>query len=277
MKFRDFMIYLIFLVCCMLNVGADFKDYKKLENKDVPLIKREDLPSEFSDGAYATIADFIQKTRGLDFECALFFDYITGEILKCGIGVEDSVGIDFEEGEFEGYNVASIHNHPENILSPPSGKNFGILTRDFEDYELIAGFESFWVLKAKGLHNDLVEEMNDASNNAFLFSLVFCTLRYVDEEIVGKMHDIRYGGEFSKYINDKNISDIQLTKLEYDSMVTNSKTATYWSRMRITNPEVIKFARELENNPYVPSAKDLMYAFYQSIGMDVDYDRIFED
>ena len=46
-------------------------------------------------------------------------------------------------------HVASIHNHPEVLLSPPSSKNFGIFKRAFEDYELIAGFDSFWILKER--------------------------------------------------------------------------------------------------------------------------------
>ena len=60
-------------------------------------------------------------------------------------------------------------------------------------------------------------------------------------------------------------------------MKNNSKTAEYNCRKRITSPETIEFARAFENNPYTPSAKDLMYAFYKSIGMDVDYDEIFAD
>lgn len=61
------------------------------------------------------------------------------------------------------------------------------------------------------------------------------------------------------------------------TMENSSKTAEYNCRKRITNPETIEFARAFENNPYTPSAKDLMYAFYKSIGMDVDYDEIFAD
>lgn len=60
------------------------------------------------------------------------------------------------------------------------------------------------------------------------------------------MLDLRYGGELSKYINDKNISDIQLTKGEYVIMDTKSKTDEYCGRRRITDPEVIKFAKEFE-------------------------------
>ena len=277
MKVRDFIIYLIFLACCMLNVGADFKDYKKLENNDVPLIKREDLPSEFIDNAYATIVDFIQKTRGLDFECALFFDYITGEILKCGIGVENNVELDFEDGEFEGYHVASIHNHPKGVLSPPSGKNFGILQRNFEDYELMAGFESFWILKAKGVHENLIYSFNFFSDATYDFSFRYCSNRYNDVGIIAKMQDILYGNELLKYINNKNISDIQLTKLEYIAMNINSKTSTYNCRKLITDPEAIRIARELENDPNTLSAKELMYSLYKALGMDVDYDGIFAE
>ena len=228
MKVRDFMIYLIFLVCCMLNVGADFKDYKKLENNDVPLIKREDLPSEFIDNAYATIVDFIQKTRGLDFECALFFDYITGEILKCGIGVEDNVELDFEDGEFEGYHVASIHNHPNDVYSPPSGKNFGILQRNFEDYELIAGLEYFWILKAKGVHENLMFEVKFVSKLLFRAAFDDSKLKHDDWDKINDACDRYYGNGLLKYINDKNIKNIQLTKMEYAAMdVELNRTAEY--------------------------------------------------
>jgi hypothetical protein len=56
-----------------------------------------------------------------------------------------------------------------------------------------------------------------------------------------------------------------------------SKKAQYNCRKRITNPETLEFLREFESNPYTPTGKELMYRFYQSIGMDVDYDEIFAD
>ena len=68
MKIRGFILYIIILVCTIINVGRDFEDYEKLENKQVVVVKREDLPSEFSDNAYRTIVDFIQKTRNLNYE-----------------------------------------------------------------------------------------------------------------------------------------------------------------------------------------------------------------
>ena len=133
----------------MLYVDSDFEEYKKLEKKNVGLIRKEDLPAEFSDKAYKTIVDFIQKTKNLDYEWAIFFDYLTGEILKCAKGISDEVKIYFDDDEFEGYHVASIHNHSINAFSPPSGKNFNIFQRDFEDYELIVGRGGLWILEAK--------------------------------------------------------------------------------------------------------------------------------
>ena len=80
-----------------------------------------------------------------------------------------------------------------------------------------------------------------------------------------------------KYINNKNIKDIQLTKLEYVTMTNDSKITEYNCRKRITNPKVIAFAREFENNPFTPTGKDIMYNFFKSIGMEIDYDEIFKD
>lgn len=210
-------------------------------------------------------------------EWVIFFDYVGGDILKCAKGIFNEVRLDFDEGEFDGYSVASLHNHPKEVLSPPSGKNFSILTRNFEDYELIAGFEYFWIFKAKGQHVNLIEEMNNASDTAFMSSFLHCISRYNDDDVFNRMHDLRYGGILSKYINNKNINDIQLSKLEYAIMTNNSKTIEYDCRKRITNPEVIRFAREFENNPFTPTGKDIMYNFFKSIGMDIDYDEIFSD
>ncbi|WP_298521296.1 hypothetical protein [uncultured Methanobrevibacter sp.] len=258
-------------------MDSDFEEYTHLENKDVAVIKKEDLPEEFTDMAYETVVDFIQKTRCLDKEWALFFDYVTGEILKCVVGEHDNVDVTWEDDEFEGKQISSIHNHPKEVLSPPSGKDFGILKRDFEDYELIAGFEYFWIFKVNGIHEGLINEMCGASDAAFISSFLHCISRYNDNDVFNRMHDLRYGGELSKYINNKNIKDIQLTRLEYDNMTNKLNTAEYGCRKRITNPEVIKFAKEFEKCPYTPSGKDIMYAFYQSIGMDVEYDEIFAD
>ena len=83
----------------------------------------------------------------------MYFDYITGEILKCKIGSETKVELKFEENEFNGKHVASIHNHTKDMYTPPSDKNFAIFSRKWEDYELIAGINGLWILKAKPVLN----------------------------------------------------------------------------------------------------------------------------
>jgi hypothetical protein len=60
-------------------------------------------------------------------------------------------------------------------------------------------------------------------------------------------------------------------------MDTYSKTAIYSGRKGITDPEVIKFAKEFEKNPSTPTGRDIMYNFYKHIGMDVEYDEIFSN
>ena len=64
-------------------------------------------------------------------------------------------------------HVASIHNHTKDTFSPPSGKNFGILNREFEDYELIAGYYSFWILKAKGIYGSIIFKFRVIANLFF--------------------------------------------------------------------------------------------------------------
>lgn len=277
MKIKNIIFNMIFLVVGILNSNQICDEYNDLDIESDLTLKKDDLPHEFSDEALRTVNEFIQKTHNLDFEWAIYFDYTTGEILKCGKGGTDNVNITFNDTEFENYNVASIHNHPKNIFSPPSGKNFRILERKFEDYELIVGFENFWILKAKGLHKNLVNQMNIASEVFFNSSLEKCSSRYDDIRIINRMCDIIYGNELLKYINNKNISDIQLTKKEYISVDTNSKIAQYNCRKWVTDPEEIRLAREREQNPNVLSGKDRIYAFYQMMGMEIDYDEIFAD
>lgn len=214
-KLRNFFIFLIIFAFCILNIGRDFEEYKKLEKETVELIKKEDLPSEFSDNAYGTITDFIQKTKNFDYEWIILFDYLSGEILRCVKGGGNNVKLNFNEDEFKGYHVASIHNHPVNVYSPPSDKNFGIVMRDFEDYELVSGVNELWILKAKG-KNPIMHMMLKMSAEVFLLSCQeYCDKLYSDSEKANEVCDKMYGIRLSNYINDKNIRDIQLTRKEY--------------------------------------------------------------
>ena len=44
---------------------------------------------------------------------------------------------------------------------------------------------------------------------------------------------------------------------------------------RVTNPEEIEFIRKRELDPARLSGKEKMYAYYQMMGMDVEYEDIF--
>ena len=83
MKFRNFMIILVFLLALIFDSQSYLEEYEKLKIENVPSIKREDLPEEFNDVAFKTVDEFIRKTRNLDYEIMIYFDYMTGEILKC--------------------------------------------------------------------------------------------------------------------------------------------------------------------------------------------------
>lgn len=91
------------------------------------------------------------------------------------------------------------------------------------------------------------------------------------------MHNTVYGNQLLKYINDKNISNIQLTKKEYVTRESDKNIAIYGCGERMPDYNVIEYIRELFDNPFMPSPTDLMYAAYQKAGIDVDYDDIFPE
>ena len=126
------------------------------------------------------------------------------------------------------------------------------------------------------MYNNLVYDANITSENIYRSTLEFCVSRYSNDEIITKMHDIRYGNELLKYINDKNIEDIQLTKKECIAMDTNLNTAEYACRRRPTHEE-IELARRRVADPNILTGKDALYAFYKMRGMNVEYDEIFAD
>lgn len=216
MNTKKFIICLLFLILNPLDLGPDFDDYQKLEIQNVSSITREDLPSEFSDEALKTVDEFIRKTRNLNYECALFFDYGTGEILKFAKGINDNVKLEFEHDEFSGNHVASIHNHPNNVFGPPSGKNFNVLSRHFEDYELVVGRDGLWILKAKGVHKSLIKDFREASDVFYIMVSIQCDSLFESIDEIDECNDNRYGDMLLNYINNKNINDIQLMKREYE-------------------------------------------------------------
>ena len=194
MKIKNIFIIFFEFLLSLLNSKSDFKKYDKLKINDVASIKIEDLPEEFGKEAFKTIDEFIKKTAYLNHEWLLYFDYKTGEILRC----------------IEG-------NHPLDVISPPSGKNFGILLREFEEYELIASKNELWILKAKPVDIHLANEINLFAIYFFNAAEIQAGNYYDDEEMNDKYISIAYGESLLNYINDKNIKDIQLTKKRYEN------------------------------------------------------------
>ena len=128
----------------------------------------------------------------MDYECAIFFDYITGELLKCSVGDENSVSVAFEENEFENHRVCSIHNHPDFLFPTPSEKDFGILAKDFEDYALVASSEELWIIKAKIVSKQLESDIKESCELNYKLINVYFNLKFDDDEIVNKMIHVSY-------------------------------------------------------------------------------------
>ena len=101
-------------------------------------------------------------------------------------------------------------------------------------------------------------------------------LKYDDWNEINDKCEEEYGYQLSKYINDKNIIDIQLSKKEY-VMMDNISTAEYNCVKKIWDPEEFRKADERNADPNILSGKDAVYAFYKLMGMEIDYDEIFAD
>ena len=111
------------------------------------------------------------------------------------------------ENHFENHHVASIHNHPKGFLSAPSGQNFQILEIENEDYELICGYDEFWILEAKGVFNEsVVEEIREKASNIYF--------NYFSNDNNYFINDL-YGEFLKNYINIKIEDNIKLTKVRY--------------------------------------------------------------
>ena len=163
MKIKNFILNLIIFLVAFSDSKSDVDKYKQFEIKNVPSIKRNDLPNEFTDDSFKTVDEFIRKTTNLNFECVIYFDYITGEVLKCAIGKLDEVILNFNMDEFKGKHIASIYNHPLSVFSKKKKKNFGIFMRNFEYFELIASSKELWIFKSKCVNEKLMLELNIAS------------------------------------------------------------------------------------------------------------------
>lgn len=141
---------------------------------------------------------FRKKTINIDYECLMYFDYTTGELIYCFVGDENQINNFVDDVHFKDKNIASIHNHPKGYLSAPSGENFQILDLEFEDYELISGSDGLWIIEAKGViknSDDIKDDILGMYND------------YLDDDI-----SIKYYEDFLiKYLNH-NRDNISITK-----------------------------------------------------------------
>lgn len=60
-------------------------------------------------------------------------------------------------------------------------------------------------------------------------------------------------------------------------MDDNLKTAEYACLKRISGPDAIRLTMEFEKCPFTPTAKEILYSYYQSIGVEIDYNDIFAE
>ena len=131
--------------------NEDLFEYNNLKlNTSVKTMNKNDLPKGFSQEAIELVNEFHQKTIDEEIEWLLYFDYITGEILYCFKGDDNSSEAILDKLQLINHHVASIHNHTKNLYSFPSPENFDILEKEFEDYEIICSINSFWTIEFKG-------------------------------------------------------------------------------------------------------------------------------
>ena len=179
-------------------------------------ITKEDLPEEFSQKAANTVDMFRKKTYDLACECLIYFDIDTGNIVSCNFSDEStpySVEAFIYVNLLKDMNIASLHNHPIRYGSPPSGKNFQMLSLEFEKYELILSKNELGVLESKEVVFDedeinIIREKLDCTLNSILDDVnADFNERYLILENVNK----RYGDFLLIYLNNK-LNNIKLTR-----------------------------------------------------------------
>lgn len=57
-------------------------------------------------------------------------------------------------------------------------------------------------------------------------------------------------------------------------MDNDLKTAEFSCLKRLSGPDAIRLAREFEKCPFTPTAKEILYNYYQSIGAEISYEDI---
>ena len=197
-------------------MDPEYERYRHLPiNWSISPLTEDDLPDEFSPLAVKTVDIFRRKTFNLPNECMLLFDYITGNIISCNFSDDfdrDKVETEVFPDVLKSMHIASIHNHPDNYCSPPSGKNFQMLGFDFEEFELISARNELWILKSNEVifDDEEIEEIRIKANCYFeaCFEILNCDFEkgYL---LINNLNKC-YGDKLLSYINKK--SNIVLTR-----------------------------------------------------------------
>lgn len=153
-------------------IDGEYKRYRHLPiDWSLSPITSKDLPDEFSEKAVKTVDMFRRKTVDLDFECLIYFDIDTGNIVSCNFSDDepDKVTAVIYPDCLNGMHIASIHNHPNRYYSPPSGKNFEMLSHEFEEYEIISAQSELWILESKEIifDNKTIDKIRDMADKSF--------------------------------------------------------------------------------------------------------------
>ena len=150
----------------------EFARYRRLPiNWSISPITKDDLSDDFSQKAINTVDMFRRKTYDLDYECLIYFDIHTGNIVSCNFSNNEPYEVNavIFPHCLKGMHIASIHNHPHQYYSPPSGKNFEMLSNEFEEYEIISAKNELWILESKEMIfvDEIVEEIRKNANKSF--------------------------------------------------------------------------------------------------------------
>ena len=197
---------------------SEYGKYRHLSiNWDISPITKEHLPDEFSQKAVETVDMFRRKTYDLNYECLIYFDIHSGNIVSCNFsdsGPDELNAVIYPEC-LRDMNIASIHNHPPNYYSPPSGKNFEMLSKEFEEYEIISARNELWILESKEMifDEEKISEIRKNADESFE--------SYFEEINVGLKEGYRvidnvdrnYGIFLLKYLN-KEFDNIKLMKVD---------------------------------------------------------------
>ena len=210
-----------FLIPVTAKVKAvEYARYRHLPpNWSISPITKDALPEDFSQMAVATVDMFRRKTYDLEYECLIYFDINTGNIVSCNFSDEepDKVNADIYVDCLKGMNIASLHNHPKPHFSPPSGKNFEMLGLEFEDYELLLSENELWILESKEVvfDKEIIGEIRKNVDDAFKSYLIEGNgeLEKGYQVIDNVSRD--YGIYLLNYLNNE-FENIKLTKVDLD-------------------------------------------------------------